>query len=93
MIQHIHLEMYLQIDTLSNNMADTDEDRYETISIESKVREGVFHKVIKDFLRSSQTYFCTNTCPYMVKIFNDTSTSDNWRFGTLRLDTKQDGKR
>jgi len=28
-----------------------------------------------------------------LKIFNDTSTSDNWRFGTLRLDTKQDGRR
>ena len=23
-------------------------DRYETISIESKIREGVFHKVVKD---------------------------------------------
>jgi hypothetical protein len=28
-----------------------------------------------------------------LKIFNDTSTSDNWRFGTLRMDTKQDGRR
>ena len=28
-----------------------------------------------------------------LKIFNDSSTSDNWRFGTLRLDTKQDGRR
>ena len=28
-----------------------------------------------------------------LKLFNDTSTSDFWRFGTLRLDTKQDGRR
>jgi len=28
--------------------SDNDPDRYETISIESKIREGVFHKVIKD---------------------------------------------
>ena len=28
-----------------------------------------------------------------LKIFNDTSPADNWRFGTLRLDTKADGKR
>lgn len=28
-----------------------------------------------------------------LKIFNDSSISDNWRFGTLRLDTKQDGRR
>ena len=26
----------------------SEDDRYETISIESKVREGVFHKVVKD---------------------------------------------
>ena len=27
-------------------MANSKEDRYETISIESKIREGVFHKVV-----------------------------------------------
>ena len=29
-------------------MTDTEKDQYEIISIESKVREGVFHKVVKD---------------------------------------------
>tara|TARA_B110000014_G_C20021161_1_gene529835 strand:+ start:441 stop:626 length:186 start_codon:yes stop_codon:yes gene_type:complete len=28
--------------------SDQKQNRYETISIESKVREGVFHQVIKD---------------------------------------------
>lgn len=28
--------------------SDQNPDRYETISIESKIREGVFHKVVKD---------------------------------------------
>ena len=28
--------------------SDHDPDKYETISIESKIREGVFHKVVKD---------------------------------------------
>jgi hypothetical protein len=28
-----------------------------------------------------------------LKITNDSSASDNWRFGTLRLDTKADGRR
>ena len=29
-------------------MTDTEKDQFETIPIESKVREGVFHKVVKD---------------------------------------------
>ena len=29
-------------------MVNSEEDRYETISVESKIREGVFHKVVKD---------------------------------------------
>ena len=34
-------------DTILEN-SDSHHDRYETISIESKIREGVFHKVLKD---------------------------------------------
>jgi hypothetical protein len=28
--------------------SDQDPDKYETISIKSKIREGVFHRVVKD---------------------------------------------
>ena len=42
-------------------MADTDEDRYETISIESKVREGVFLKVVKD-LETGKAVACSCKC-------------------------------
>jgi len=46
---------------LSNNMADSEEDRFETISIESKVREGVFHKVVKD-LETGKAVSCSCKC-------------------------------
>ncbi len=36
-------------------------DRYETISIESKIREGVFHKVVKD-LESGKAVSCSCKC-------------------------------
>jgi hypothetical protein len=36
-------------------------DRYETISIESKIREGVFHKVVKD-LKSGKAVSCSCKC-------------------------------
>ena len=38
-----------------------DPDKYETITIESKVREGVFHKVIKD-LESGKAVSCSCKC-------------------------------
>lgn len=34
------------------------DDRYETIMIESKVREGVFHKVVKD-LETGRAFSCS----------------------------------
>ncbi|EIJ66429.1 hypothetical protein BD31_I0966 [Candidatus Nitrosopumilus salaria BD31] len=37
------------------------DDRYEIISIESKVREGVFHKVVKD-LKSGKAVSCSCKC-------------------------------
>ena len=45
-------------------MANSEEDRYETISIESKIREGVFHKVVKD-LESGKAISCS--CKFGVK--------------------------
>ena len=36
-------------------------DRYETITIESKIREGVFHKVVKD-LESGKSVSCSCKC-------------------------------
>ena len=36
-------------------------DKYETIMIESKVREGVFHKVVKD-LESGKAVSCSCKC-------------------------------
>ena len=49
------------VGALSNNMADSEEDRFETISIESKVREGVFHKVVKD-LETGKAVSCSCKC-------------------------------
>ena len=40
---------------------DQESDRYETISIESKIREGVFHKVVKD-LESGKAVSCSCKC-------------------------------
>ena len=42
-------------------MANSEEDRYETIFIESKIREGVFHKVVKD-LESGKAVPCSCKC-------------------------------
>jgi len=36
-------------------------NRYETISIESKIREGVFHKVVKD-LETGKAVSCSCKC-------------------------------
>ena len=44
---------------LENSAKDT--DRYETISIESKIREGVFHKVVKD-LETGLAVSCSCKC-------------------------------
>ena len=41
--------------------SDQDPDKYETISIESKVREGVFHKVVKD-LETGKAVSCSCKC-------------------------------
>ena len=40
---------------------DKEPDRYETITIESKIREGVFHKVVKD-LESGKAVSCSCKC-------------------------------
>ena len=40
---------------------DKEPDRYETITIESKIREGVFHKVVKD-LESGEAVSCSCKC-------------------------------
>ncbi len=40
---------------------DEKQDRYETIMIESKIRKGVFHKVIKD-LKSGKAVSCSCKC-------------------------------
>ena len=42
-------------------VTNSEEDRYETISIESKIREGVFHKVVKD-LESGKAVSCSCKC-------------------------------
>ena len=44
-------------------MGDSDQkqDKYETISIESKIREGVFHKVVKD-TESGKAVSCSCKC-------------------------------
>jgi hypothetical protein len=41
--------------------SDQDPDRYETITIESKIREGVFHKVVKD-LETGIAVSCSCKC-------------------------------
>ena len=38
-----------------------DPDKYETVTIESKVREGVFHKVVKD-LEKGKAVSCSCKC-------------------------------
>ena len=38
-----------------------DPNRFETISIESKIREGVFHKVVKD-LETGKAVSCSCKC-------------------------------
>ncbi len=40
---------------------DEKQDRYETIMIESKIRKGVFHKVIKD-LKRGKAVSCSCKC-------------------------------
>jgi len=40
---------------------DQEPDRYETITIESKIREGVFHKVVKD-LETGKAVSCSCKC-------------------------------
>ena len=40
---------------------DQKSEKYETISIESKIREGVFHKVVKD-LDSGKAVSCSCNC-------------------------------
>lgn len=41
--------------------SDQDPDKFETISIESKIREGVFHKVVKD-LETGKAVSCSCKC-------------------------------
>ena len=41
--------------------SDQEPDRYETILIQSKIREGVFHKVVKD-LESGKAVSCSCKC-------------------------------
>ena len=40
---------------------DQKSEKYETISIESKIREGVFHKVVKD-LETGKAVSCSCKC-------------------------------
>ena len=40
---------------------DQNSNKYETISIESKIREGVFHKVVKD-LKKGKAVSCSCKC-------------------------------
>ena len=40
---------------------DQNSNKYETISIESKIREGVFHKVVKD-LKKGKAVSCSFKC-------------------------------
>jgi hypothetical protein len=40
---------------------DYDSDKYEIITIESKIREGVFHKVVKD-LETGKAISCSCKC-------------------------------
>ncbi len=41
--------------------SDQKPDRYETIMIESKIREGFFHKIVKD-LESGKSVSCSCKC-------------------------------
>ena len=41
--------------------SDNNPDRYETISIESQIREGVFHKVVKD-METGLAVSCSCKC-------------------------------
>jgi hypothetical protein len=41
--------------------SDQDSDRYETITIESKIRKGFFHKVVKD-LETGKAVSCSCKC-------------------------------
>jgi len=41
--------------------SDQGKNRYETISIESKIRQGVFHKVVKD-LDTGKAVSCSCKC-------------------------------
>ena len=45
--------------TMEENFQDS--DKYETVNIESKVREGYFHKVVKD-LSSQKAVACSCKC-------------------------------
>ena len=49
------------IDYLLPILENSDPDRYETISIESKIREGVFHKVLKD-IETGLAVSCSCKC-------------------------------
>tara|TARA_B110000438_G_scaffold119514_1_gene116630 strand:+ start:630 stop:809 length:180 start_codon:yes stop_codon:yes gene_type:complete len=40
---------------------DQESDRFEIITIESKIREGVFHKVVKD-LENGKAVSCSCKC-------------------------------
>jgi hypothetical protein len=40
---------------------DQESDRFEIITIESKIREGVFHKVVKD-LENGKAVSCSCQC-------------------------------
>ena len=53
----IYQENYLTILVES----DQEQDKYETVMIESKIREGVFHKVVKD-LESGKAVSCSCKC-------------------------------
>ena len=55
------VEISSVFEKLQPNIVFTVGDRYETISIESKIREGVFHKVVKD-LESGKAVSCSCKC-------------------------------
>ena len=55
-------------------MTDTKKDQFETIPIESKVREGVFHKVVKDLeTRNWRTITAAETVQSGAQLFVDTN--------------------
>jgi len=53
--------IYLKNHPIALAKAGKNQDKYETIEIESKVREGVFHKVVKD-LESGKAVSCSCKC-------------------------------